>query len=98
MAPWQIAGRSEVEAVHGTQKPGECMRWPMLVNSASGDAIYEPSCGSGSTFIAAQMSGRACCGVELLPAYVDVAVGRWQAFTGGVAILEATGAVLARRP
>ena len=29
--------------------------------------------------------------MELDPAYVDVAVTRWQAFTGGTAILEGDG-------
>ncbi|MGK7867667.1 hypothetical protein [Falsiroseomonas sp. E2-1-a20] len=37
------------------------------------------------------LSGRACHAVELSPAYVDVAVLRWQAFTGQQAVLEADG-------
>ena len=37
------------------------------------------------------MSGRACHAVELSPAYIDVAVKRWQAFTGQQATLEHTG-------
>ena len=37
------------------------------------------------------MAGRACHAVELSPAYVDVAVLRWQAFTGGQAALERGG-------
>ena len=45
-----IAGKDEDAATtHGTQKPVECMRRPMLNNSAPGDAVYEPFCGSGST-------------------------------------------------
>ena len=38
--------------------------------------------GSGSTLIAAERLGRGCFGIELDPRYVDVAVLRWQAFTG----------------
>ena len=38
------------------------------------------------------MTGRACHAIELSPAYVDVAVTRWQNFTGQTATLEATGA------
>ena len=34
------------------------------------------------------MSGRSCHAVELSPGYVDVAVLRWQAFTGQQARLE----------
>jgi len=37
------------------------------------------------------MTGRACHAIELNPAYVDVAVMRWQAFTGQLARLEASG-------
>ena len=47
--------------------------------------------GSGTTLIAAEMSGRACHAVELSPAYVDVAVARWEAFTGEKAVLEGSG-------
>ena len=44
--------------------------------------------GSGTTLIAAQTTGRVCLGIELNPAYVDVAVQRWQDFTGEVAVLD----------
>lgn len=76
---------------HGTQKPVECMKRPIENNSSPGQAVYEPFSGSGTTIIAAEMTGRACYAIELSPAYVDVAVKRWQAFTGERATLEATG-------
>ncbi len=38
------------------------------------------------------MAGRACHAIELSPAYVDVAILRWQNFTGQTATLHATGA------
>ena len=41
------------------------------------------------------MTGRACHAIELNPVYVDVAVRRWQAFTGKAATLEANGASFA---
>jgi DNA modification methylase len=37
------------------------------------------------------MVGRACRAIEIDPVYVDVAVTRWQNFTGETATLEATG-------
>jgi DNA modification methylase len=37
------------------------------------------------------MTGRICCGLEISPAYVDVIVRRWQAFTGRRAIHQASG-------
>jgi DNA modification methylase len=90
---WNIAsGAQDTTTTHSTQKPVECMRRPIENNSSPGQAIYEPFSGSGTTIIAAEMSGRACHAVELSPAYVDVAVLRWQAFTGHLAVLEADGA------
>jgi DNA modification methylase len=47
--------------------------------------------GSGTTLIAAETTGRVCYGIELNPAYVDVAVERWQQFTGQQAVLDGDG-------
>ena len=89
---WQIANRDQdADTVHGTQKPVECMRRPILNNSSPGQAVYEPFMGSGTTLIAAETTGRVCLGIELNPAYVDVAVQRWQKFTGQEAVLDGTG-------
>jgi DNA modification methylase len=71
---------------HGTQKPVEIMRRPIEHNSSPGDVVYDPFLGTGTTLIAAEMTGRACVGLELNPAYVDVIVKRWSEFTGRDAI------------
>jgi DNA modification methylase len=93
---WQIANRDQdAETVHGTQKPVECMRRPILNNSSPGQAVYEPFMGSGTTLIAAETTGRVCLGIELNPAYVDVAVDRWQQFTGKTAVLDGDGRTFA---
>jgi DNA modification methylase len=76
---------------HGTQKPVECMKRPIENNSSPGQAVYEPFSGSGTTIIACEMTGRSCHAIELSPEYVDVAVKRWQNFTGQKAILESNG-------
>jgi len=70
---------------HGTQKPVECMRRPIANNSRPGQMIYDPFLGSGTSLIAAEMTDRVCCGLELNPAYVDVIVRRWQLYTGRAA-------------
>ena len=95
---WEIADnngfanlRPENGGEHATSKPIECMRRPIVNNSRPGEAIYDPFLGSGSSVIAAEMSGRVCYGIELNPAYVDVAVRRWQVFTGRVARHQASG-------
>lgn len=89
---WTISsGGQDTETVHGTQKPVECMRRPMLNNTEHGQAIYDPFLGSGTTLIAAETCGRLCRAIEIDPLYVDVAVRRWQAFTGQSAMLDGDG-------
>lgn len=88
---WQIQKPAKSETGHSTQKPVECMKRPIENNSSPGQAVYEPFSGSGTTIIAAEMAGRSCHAVELNPAYVDVAVKRWQDFTGQAATLEGDG-------
>jgi DNA modification methylase len=95
---WQIPSKDQdAKTVHGTQKPVECMRRPILNNSSPGQAVYEPFMGSGTTLIAAETTGRAYYGIELNPAYVDVAVERWQAFTGQLAVLDGAGTSFAEQ-
>jgi len=82
---WAIPAREDGGHGHGTQKPVECMRRPILNNSSPGQAVYDPFVGSGTTIIAAEMTGRACYALEIDPAYCDVVVQRWQEFTGKAA-------------
>ncbi|MGS4919627.1 MULTISPECIES: site-specific DNA-methyltransferase [Mameliella] len=89
---WQIPNRDQDAAtVHGTQKPVECMRRPILNNASPGQAIYEPFAGSGTTLIAAESTKRRCLAMELDPTYVDVCLMRWKAFTGQQAVLDGDG-------
>ena len=76
---------------HGTQKPVEVMRRPIVNHTERGELVYDPFLGSGSTLVAAEDSGRICYGVEIDPVYVDVIVLRWQKLTGKVAILDGDG-------
>ena len=79
---WQIDKPQKNETGHSTQKPVECMRRPIENNSSPGQAVYDPFVGSGTTIIAAEMTGRACHALEISPQYVDVAIQRWMNFTG----------------
>ena len=88
---WSIEKPKKSETGHGTQKPVECMKRPIENNSSPGQAVYEPFSGSGTTIIAGEMTGRCVFAVEIDPAYVDVAVKRWQDFTGSAAVLEGDG-------
>jgi len=88
---WQIDKPRKSETGHSTQKPVECMKRPIENNSSPGQAVYEPFSGSGTTIIAGEMTGRHIYAIELSPAYVDVAITRWQDFTGAEAILDGDG-------
>jgi DNA modification methylase len=95
---WEIANNNpfgnhqrEQSWGHGTQKPVECMRRPIVNNSRPGQGIYDPFLGSGTSLIAAEMTGRVCYGLELNPLYVDVVVRRWQDFTGRAARHQTSG-------
>lgn len=85
---WDIEKPRKSETGHSTQKPVECMKRPIENNSSAGQAVYEPFSGSGTTIIAGEMTGRSIHAIELSPAYVDVAVIRWQEFTGEKAVHE----------
>ena len=89
---WHIENRNQdAETIHSTQKPVECMRRPIVNNSSPGQAVYEPFSGSGTTIIACEKEARIALAIELEPAYVDVAVTRWQNFTDKQALLEGDG-------
>jgi len=64
------------------------MRRPILNHTRRAEACYDPFLGSGSTLIAAESSGRICYGMDIDPKYVDVAVLRWQRYTGQKAVLD----------
>jgi DNA modification methylase len=57
------------------------------------DVVLDPFLGSGTTLIAAEQTERRCCGLEISPAYCDVIVKRWEAFTGQTAVRESAQAV-----
>lgn len=76
---------------HPCSKPIKFWCWLMERTSELAELIYEPFSGSGTTIIAAEQTGRQCYAMELSPNYVDVAVRRWQAYTGQRAIHAVTG-------
>jgi DNA modification methylase len=89
---WTIpSGGQDTQTEHSTQKPVECMRRPIQNHCSSGQAVYDPFLGSGTTLIAAETTGTVCLGMEIVGRYVDVAVRRWQGFTGMKACLLSDG-------
>ena len=71
--------RDDAATAHGTQKPVALFA-KALANHA-GD-VYDPFVGSGTTLIAAEQLGRRAYVMDIDPAYVQVALQRWQAFSG----------------
>jgi len=78
---WRIP-RPSVSDLHPTTKPLELAERAIENSSQPGDAVLDLFLGSGTTLIASERTSRVCRAVELDPRYVDVAVMRWEAFTG----------------
>ena len=82
-------------ALHPTVKPVALLQDILLDVTVRGDVVLDPFAGSGSTFIAAERTGRKARGLELHPPYVDVAVRRWQRWSGEAARLDGDGRTFA---
>jgi len=84
------SGRLEDLSMHPTVKPVALIADAIKDASKRLQTVLDPFCGSGSTIIAAEKTGRYAYGLEIDPKYVDVAVRRWQSFTGKTALLHGT--------
>lgn len=80
---------------HPTQKPVRLFEIPMELHTRAGEVVLEPFSGSGSQLIAAEKLRRRCRAMEISPAFVDVAIRRWQDATGKEAIHSETGRTFA---
>jgi DNA modification methylase len=92
---WTIDWEGKARIVgneHPTQKPVEIFARPIRKHTRPGAICFEPFSGSGSQLIAAEQLGRRCFAMELEPTFVEVAVRRWEAFTGLKAERQAAGA------
>jgi DNA modification methylase len=83
-------GRLDDLSLHPTVKPVALVADAMRDCTRRGDLVLDLFAGSGTTLLAAERVGRRAYGIEIDPRYVDVAVRRWQAFTGRDAILNGT--------
>jgi hypothetical protein len=83
--------RAELLGSHPTVKPVTMIADVLRDVTKRSDVVLDTFLGSGSTLMAAHETGRICCGVELDPLYVDVAIRRWQNAMGRDAVLTETG-------
>jgi DNA modification methylase len=87
----QQSDEGNLLALHPTVKPVALVADAILDCSAPGNLVLDSFLGSGSTLMAAQRTGRICHGIEIDPVYVDVAIRRWQNYTGETAVHAQTG-------
>jgi DNA modification methylase len=75
--------RREDLALHPTVKPTALVADAIQDVTRRGEVVLDIFLGSGTTLIAAERTGRRCRGIDIDPAYVDVAIDRWKVITGG---------------
>lgn len=87
---WEGKGRV-VGNEHPTQKPTGLFELPMKLHTQPGAVVLEPFSGSGTQIVAAEKLGRHCRALEIQPAFVDVAIRRWEKLTNQRAVLSSDG-------
>jgi len=95
---WEVDWEGKQRVVgneHPTQKPLRLFEIPMEQHTRRGEVVLEPFSGSGSQLIAAERLRRRCRALEISPAFVDVAVRRWEQATGRQAVLDGDGGTFA---
>jgi len=80
-----MGGSTEAKQDHPTQKPLVLFETPIANHLKAGDAVYDPFLGSGTALIAAERRGCRCYALEIDPLYVEVALRRWERFSGRTA-------------
>lgn len=81
-----MGGSTEAKEDHPTQKPLLLFETPIRNHLTPGEGVYDPFLGSGTALIAAERSGARAYGLEIDPLYVEVALRRWERFSGRTAV------------
>jgi DNA modification methylase len=81
-----MAGSAEAKEDHPTQKPLTLFETPIRNHLKPGGSVYDPFVGSGTALIAAERTGTVCRAMEIDPIYVEVALRRWERFSGQEAV------------
>ena len=83
---WDVRRDNNKDRVHPTQKPVDVVSIPVSRSAPLNGIVYDPFVGSGTTIIAAERLGRRCYAMEIEPRYCDVAIKRWEDYTGEKAV------------
>jgi DNA modification methylase len=78
---WEI-DRPKASREHPTMKPVELVERALLTATRRRDLVLDPFAGSGTTIIAAENTRRTAYAMDIDPRYAQVAIERWQAYTG----------------
>ena len=65
-----------------------CDLFRTFVRAMDGDTVYDPFAGSGTCLVACEIEGKDGVGMELEPRVAEIAIRRWEAFTGERAVRE----------
>ena len=79
---WHVKKVNPQSMVHLTEKPVELAVRSVQYSSRPSENVLDLFGGSGSTLIACEQTDRHAYLMEIDPAYCDVIVQRWEAFTG----------------
>jgi len=82
------AGPADTKVDHPTQKPVLLFEIPIANHLRGDDAVFDPAVGSGTAIIAAERLGRRCLALEIDPKFAQIAIERWQTYTGERAACE----------
>ncbi len=97
-SPKMIMGGSKEEKFdHPAQKPVLLSEIPIRNHLKAGESVYDPFLGSGTTLIASERTGTRAYALEIDPIYVEVALRRWERFSGQDAVRADDGASHAAR-
>lgn len=83
----------ELLKLHPTVKPTSLIADAIRDCSNRGGVVFDPFAGSGTILVAAERTGRKARAIEIDPKYVDVAIRRWERFTGDRAVHIPTGSM-----
>ena len=75
-------GQAENLSLHPTVKPVALVSDAILDSTKRYDIVLDPYLGSGTTLLAAELTGRLCYGIEIDGRYVDTVIERWERLTG----------------
>ena len=79
---WLVERENPHSYLDPTQRPVELAQRAIENSSRPSQTVLDVFLGSGTTVIACEKSGRRCLGMEIDPLLCEVALARWEAFTG----------------